>query len=79
MDVSYDFGATWVKCDLKKPRNKYAWQRWHAVLELPQKGYYDLWSRATDHTGKMQPMLVPGWNPEGYCNNAMHRIAIKAV
>ena len=79
MHLSYDFGATWVKGDLKNPRNKYAWQRWHAVLELPQKGYYEIWARATDHTGKMQPMLVPGWNPEGYCNNAMHRIAIKAV
>ncbi|MBI4626372.1 MAG: sulfite oxidase [Verrucomicrobia bacterium] len=79
MHVSYDFGATWVKCDLRKPANKYAWQRWTAEFPLPQKGYYEIWARATDHTGRMQPMLVPGWNPEGYCNNAMHRIAIKAV
>jgi DMSO/TMAO reductase YedYZ molybdopterin-dependent catalytic subunit len=79
MHVSYDFGSTWVKCDLKKPRNKYAWQRWSADIKLPLKGYYEIWARATDVTGKMQPMLVPGWNPEGYCNNAMHRIAIKAV
>ncbi len=79
MHVSYDFGSTWVKCDLKKPKNKFAWQRWTAEIKLPKKGYYELWARATDHTGKMQPMLVPGWNPEGYANNAMHRIAIKAV
>lgn len=79
MHVSYDFGSTWVKCDLKKPVNKYAWQRWTVDLKLPQKGYYEIWARATDHTGKMQPMLVPGWNPEGYCNNAMQRIAIKVV
>jgi DMSO/TMAO reductase YedYZ molybdopterin-dependent catalytic subunit len=79
MHVSYDFGSSWVKCELKKPSNKYAWQRWTAELKLPQKGYYEIWARATDHTGKMQPMLVPGWNPEGYCNNAMQRIAIKAV
>lgn len=77
--LSYDFGATWVKCELMKSRDKYAWQRWHARLELPEKGYYEIWARATDRTGKMQPMLVPGWNPSGYCNNAMHRIAIKAV
>lgn len=79
MHVSIDFGATWIKCDLKKPRNKYAWQRWTVSVKFPEKGYYEVWARATDVTGKMQPMLVPGWNPEGYCNNAMQRIAVKAV
>jgi len=79
MHVSYDFGATWTKCELKRPRNKYAWQRWTVELRLPTAGYYEIWARATDLTGAMQPMVVPGWNPDGYCNNAMHRIAIKAV
>jgi DMSO/TMAO reductase YedYZ molybdopterin-dependent catalytic subunit len=79
MHVSYDFGATWVATKLKKPRNRYAWQRWEVNLKLPLKGYYELWARATDERGHMQPMLVPGWNPEGYCNNAMHRIAVKVV
>ena len=79
MHVSHDFGATWQACALGKPRNKYAWQRWTAQLKLPAKGYYEVWARATDHTGRMQPMVVPGWNPEGYCNNAMQRIAIKVV
>jgi len=27
----------------------------------------------------MQPMVVPGWNPKGYLNNAMHRIAVTVV
>lgn len=79
MHVSYDFGATWIATKLKKPRNRYAWQRWEVNLKLPQKGYYEIWARATDERGHMQPMVVPGWNPEGYCNNAMHRIALKAV
>jgi DMSO/TMAO reductase YedYZ molybdopterin-dependent catalytic subunit len=79
MHVSYDFGATWVTATLKKPRNRYAWQRWEVSLKLPTRGYYEIWARATDEHGHMQPMLVPGWNPEGYCNNAMHRIALKAV
>lgn len=79
MHISYDFGASWVECSLRKPRNKYAWQRWTAEFRLPTRGYYEIWARATDNTGEMQPMLVPGWNPGGYCNNAMHRIAIKAV
>jgi hypothetical protein len=24
-------------------------------------------------------MVVPGWNPRGYLNNAMHRIAVRVV
>jgi DMSO/TMAO reductase YedYZ molybdopterin-dependent catalytic subunit len=79
MHVSYDFGATWIEARLKAPRNPYAWQRWEVELKLPLKGYYEIWARATDKLGRMQPMLVPGWNPEGYCNNAMQRIALKAV
>ena len=79
MHVSIDFGATWIPAKLDRPRNKYAWQRWNAKVNLPKKGYYEAWARATDHTGRMQPMLVPGWNPKGYLNNAMQRIAVKAV
>ena len=26
-----------------------------------------------------QPMLVPGWNPKGYLNNACHRIAVQVA
>lgn len=79
VDLSYDFGQTWIKADLKRPANAYAPQRFSAELKLPSKGYYEIWARATDDTGKMQPMVTPGWNPGGYGNNAMHRIAVHVV
>lgn len=79
MDVSIDFGATWQKATLNKPRNPIAWQIWEASVEFPQKGYYEVWARATDSTGKKQPMILPGWNPRGYLNNACHRIAVQVV
>ncbi len=79
MHVSIDFGQTWIEAKLKKPVNAYAWQRWNATVRFPRKGYYEVWARATDQQGRMQPMLVPGWNPKGYLNNAMQRIAVKAV
>ena len=79
MHVSYDFGATWAKASLKEPVNRYAWQRWETTLKLPQKGYYEIWARATDSEGIKQPMVVPGWNPKGYLNNAMHRMAVTVV
>lgn len=79
MDISIDFGATWLRCELKKPRNRLAWQRWTASIRFPEKGYYEIWARATDSSGRMQPMVVPGWNPRGYLNNACHRIAVRIV
>ncbi len=75
--VSHDFGATWQKADLKPPKNRLAWQHWTATIKFPQPGYYELWARATDDAGVSQPMVMPQWNPEGYCNNACHRIAVK--
>lgn len=78
MEVSIDFGATWQKCALEPPKNRLAWQHWKAGISLTDSGYYEIWARAMDETGKMQPMVVPGWNPKGYLNNACHRIAVKA-
>ena len=48
-------------------------------VKLPEEGYYEVWARATDSNGTAQPMLLPGWNPKGYLNNASHRIAVKQL
>lgn len=77
MEYSIDFGATWNSCSLEKPVNRLAWQHFKAQVAFPKKGYYEIWSRATDSQGTAQPMLIPGWNPKGYLNNACQRIAIK--
>lgn len=77
MEYSIDFGATWATCSIEKPANRLAWQHFSASIEFSKKGYYEVWARATDQQGVAQPMLLPGWNPKGYLNNACHRIAIK--
>ena len=79
VDYSLDFGATWQPCQLEGPINRLAWQHWKAKVEFPKVGYYEVWAKATDETGIMQPMVLPGWNPKGYLNNACHRIAVKVV
>ena len=76
--VSVDFGATWQTTQLKPPRNRLAWQRFSTEVTLPESGYYEVWAKATDEQGRSQPMLLPGWNPKGYLNNAAHRIALRA-
>ncbi|WP_231555155.1 sulfite oxidase [Cellulophaga sp. Hel_I_12] len=77
MEYSIDFGATWTTCEVQKPVNRLAWQHFGAQVKFPKKGYYEIWARATDARGIAQPMLLPGWNPKGYLNNACHRIAVK--
>ncbi len=75
MDVSIDFGATWRSARLDPPPNPHSWQEWHAHLEFPEHGYYEIWARATDDQSRAQTFAI-NWNPKGYLNNTMHRIAV---
>lgn len=79
MEYSIDFGSSWAKCSLSDPVNKHAWQHFTANIKFPTVGYFEVWARATDSNQKSQPIILPGWNPKGYLNNACHRIAIKVV
>lgn len=79
VECSIDFGSTWQPCRLSRPVNRFAWQQFAADVSFPRPGYYEVWARATDEAGRAQPMVLPGWNPRGYLNNACHRIAIKVV
>lgn len=75
VDLSFDFGATWKRASLDDPVNAYAWQNWRSNLSFPQEGYFEVWARATDSRGVSQPHAI-AWNPRGYLNNAMHRVAV---
>lgn len=77
--TSIDFGATWQRARTRRPVNRLAWQRWSQTIEFPQTGYYEIWARAEDSAGESQPMVLPGWNPRGYLNNACHRIAVRVA
>lgn len=77
MFTSIDFGVTWQKAEVEHPANRLAWQRWTANIDFPQDGYFEVWARAVDETGRSQPVALPGWNPRGYLNNACHRIAVE--
>ncbi|MFC7738562.1 sulfite oxidase [Roseomonas sp. GCM10028921] len=74
--VSADFGAKWTEMRVNEPPNRHSWQRWTGAVELPSDGYFELWTRATDSQGQMQPHAAANWNPQGYAANAMARTAI---
>ena len=78
LNVSIDFGTTWQEAELNDPINPYAWQNWRAKVTFPSPGYFEVWSRATDDKGDMQPFAI-AWNPKGYLNNTMHRIAVRVT
>jgi sulfite oxidase len=77
VDVSIDYGASWQTVQLEAPKNPYDWQRWTATVRVPSEGYYEIWTRATDSKGIMQPHIAGNWNPQGYGANPMHRVAIR--
>jgi DMSO/TMAO reductase YedYZ molybdopterin-dependent catalytic subunit len=79
LEYSIDYGTSWKTASLEKAKNRLAWQHFMATVTFPKKGYYEIWARATDSNGTSQSMVLPGWNPKGYLNNACHRIAVKVL
>ena len=75
VDISIDFGTSWQTVSLDGPVNDGAWQNWRGSVDFPIPGYYEVWARATDDAGDQQPFAI-AWNPKGYLNNTMHRIAV---
>jgi DMSO/TMAO reductase YedYZ molybdopterin-dependent catalytic subunit len=73
--ISIDFGATWTETALSDAPNPGSWQSWRTDVTFPQEGYYEVWARATDSEGVGQPFAID-WNPKGYLNNSLHRIAL---
>ena len=78
VEISIDHGVTWKAAKVNAPANKFAWQRFTATVELPSTGYYEVWSRATDATGKTQPFAASNWNPQGYGGNPVTPVRVLA-
>lgn len=74
--VSVDFGASWQAMSVNPPPNSHSWQRWTGRVALPSDGYFEIWYRATDSNGRMQPHVAANWNPQGYGANPISRVAI---
>ena len=74
--VSTDYGQSWQAMQVAAPPNRHSWQRWQGSIALPADGYYEVWYRATDSNGRMQPHVAANWNPQGYGANPISRIAI---
>jgi DMSO/TMAO reductase YedYZ molybdopterin-dependent catalytic subunit len=72
LDLSEDRGLSWAKATVGEPPGQHAWAPWTYRWEA-HEGPFELWCRATDETGRTQP-LEPRWNLGGYANNEIQRV-----
>jgi DMSO/TMAO reductase YedYZ molybdopterin-dependent catalytic subunit len=72
VEISADRGATWADAELHGPNRPGAWVRWRFELEPSSPGPCELWTRATDDDGRVQPSSVP-FNTFGYLYSAVVR------
>lgn len=75
VDVSTDGGSTWQPAQLSRQDFPFAWRLWNLDWTPPHPGYFTVMSRATDSTGRVQP-VVATWNPSGYLFNAIDRVGV---
>jgi hypothetical protein len=68
VEISDDSGQSWKGATLTGKATKYGFRKWHFDWRASE-GQHILISRATDASGRSQP-LQGDWNPSGYLWNA---------
>ncbi|MEH0972776.1 sulfite oxidase [Micromonospora sp. CPCC 205546] len=75
VEVTTDGGATWRPASLDtQTGGEFAWRRWRYEWTA-QPGRHVLGARATDASGRSQPVEQP-WNRGGFANNLVQRVEV---
>jgi sulfane dehydrogenase subunit SoxC len=77
VQVSIDAGDTWEVADLEPAPDSHGWVRWMWVWQA-ELGDYVLSARATDASGRIQP-LGQRWSRGGFANNTVQRVAVSVI
>jgi DMSO/TMAO reductase YedYZ molybdopterin-dependent catalytic subunit len=77
VEVTVDGGETWHRAELGAQAGPYAWRAWSWQWEAAP-GRYLLGARATDVTGRTQPVDAE-WNRGGFANNGVQRIDVVVI
>jgi sulfite oxidase len=75
VEVSCDQGKSWQRAELESATSPYAWRPWSLTLTLAA-GEHELWVRAGDSAGNVQPLDGAGWNPAGYEFSGVQRVRL---
>lgn len=78
VEVSFDSGATWRRCELGENLGPYSFIPWRAEWPALPPGRYEVWARAANRAGQVQ-VEKPIPNPSGYQHNAFHRVPVRVV
>ncbi|MEV4478775.1 sulfite oxidase [Micromonospora coxensis] len=78
VEVTTDGGASWAPAILDPAAGgEWSWRRWRFDWS-PEPGRYVLAARATDASGRVQPVEQP-WNRGGFANNLVQRVEVAVV
>ena len=75
VEVSTDGGLHWGEAVLGESQGRWAWRSWTFDWTAKLPGPTELWCRATDELGNVQPADQP-WNRQGMANNMIHRVPV---
>lgn len=77
VEFSADGGGTWCDADLGDAVGPYGWTSWGSEWDA-RPGEYELCARATDASGKTQPVDgKEAWNQGGYGINVVQRVPVQ--
>jgi DMSO/TMAO reductase YedYZ molybdopterin-dependent catalytic subunit len=74
VEVGFDGGTSWFPAKLGDTGERWAWRLFTAEW-VATPGEYVLSARATDASGRRQPVDAP-WNRGGFANNGVQRIRV---
>ena len=77
VQISVDGGDTWESADLDPRLDSYGWARWSWTWKA-EPGSYLLSARATDASGRTQP-LGQRWSRGGFANNTIQKVPVAVI
>jgi DMSO/TMAO reductase YedYZ molybdopterin-dependent catalytic subunit len=78
VDLSTDGGSTWERARIVRGGRREAWTQWSYHWHRPDRGDHVVMARATDVTGRQQPLVTP-YNDNGYFFDAVVRHPVTVV
>ena len=78
VDISREGGRTWVTATLGEDLGRFSFRAFRHAVRPSSAGAYVVMARATNRQGSSQTAELI-FNPPGYHNNVMQRIAVNAA
>lgn len=75
VEVSVDGCGSWADARLGPAGDRYEWRAWEWTWEAATPGRYELCARATDASGRVQP-VEQRWNRQAMGNNHVQRVPV---